>query len=44
VELKPKEVAEGHDAQLMKGVEVLLKEIKENPKEWPEHGSFPEDK
>ena len=44
VELKPKEVAEGYDAQLMKGVEVLLKEIKENPKEWPEHGPFPKQK
>jgi len=44
VELTPKEVAEGYDAQLMKGVEVLLKEIKENPKEWPEHGPFPEQK
>lgn len=43
VELKPKEVAEGYDAQLMKGVEILLKEIRENPRKWPEHGAFPED-
>ena len=44
VELKPKEVAEGYDAQMMKGVEVLLKEIKDNPKTWPEHGAFPKQK
>ena len=41
VELKPKEIVEGYDAQLMKGVEVLPKEIKENPKDWLEHGPFP---
>jgi len=43
VELKPKEVAEGYDAQLMKGVEVLLKKIEEEPIAWPEHGAFPDD-
>jgi tricorn protease len=42
VDLKPKEVAEGYDAQLMKGVEILLKEIKEDPLPWPEHEPFPE--
>ena len=42
VELTPKEVAEGYDAQLMKGVEVLLKKIKEDPRPWPEHEPFPE--
>jgi tricorn protease len=43
VDLKPKEVAKGYDAQLMKGVEVLLKKIKEDPRPWPEHEPFPED-
>jgi tricorn protease len=43
VDLKPKEVSEGYDAQLMKGVEVLLKKIKEDPRPWPEHGPFPVD-
>ncbi len=43
VELKPKEVAEGYDAQLMKGVEVLLKKIEDDPKTWPEHGPFPDE-
>jgi len=44
VELKPREVAEGYDAQLMKGVEVLMKKIEEEPITWPEHGPFPVDK
>ncbi len=44
VELKPKEVAKGYDAQLMKGVEVLLQKIKEEPQPWPVHEDFPEDK
>jgi tricorn protease len=43
VDLKAKEVAEGYDAQLMKGVEVLLQKIREEPREWPEHEGFPED-
>ncbi len=43
VELKPKEVAEGYDAQLMKGVEVLMKKIEEEPITWPTHPPFPED-
>jgi len=42
VELKPTEVAVGYDAQLMKGVEVLLKKIKEDPRPWPQHEPFPE--
>jgi len=42
VELTPREVAEGYDAQLMKGVEVLLKKIKEDPRPWPQHEPFPE--
>jgi tricorn protease len=43
VDLKAKEVSEGYDAQLMKGVEVLLKKIKEDPRPWPEHEPFPDD-
>jgi len=41
VELKPMEVAEGYDAQLMKGVEVLQKKIAEEPRPWPQHEAFP---
>jgi tricorn protease len=41
VELNPREVADGYDAQLMKGVEVLQKKIAEEPRPWPEHEPFP---
>jgi tricorn protease len=41
VDLHPAEVARGYDAQLMKGIEVLLKKIKEDPRFWPEHEPFP---
>jgi tricorn protease len=43
VDLHPKEVAEGFDAQLRKGIDVLLKKIEEDPLPWPEHGSFKKD-
>jgi tricorn protease len=41
VDLRSEEIARGYDAQLMKGIEVLLKRIKENPRPWPKHESFP---
>ena len=41
VNLHPKEMARGYDAQLMKGIEVLLKKIKEDPRPWPKHKPFP---
>jgi tricorn protease len=44
VDLHPEEVARGYDAQLMKGIEVLLKKIKEDPRPWPKHESFRIDK
>lgn len=44
VDLHPAEVAKGYDAQLMKGVEVLLKKIKEDPRPWPKHEAFPIDR
>jgi tricorn protease len=43
VDLKPAEVAKGYDAQLMKGVEYLLKKIEEKPITWPKHPPYPED-
>lgn len=43
VDLKPTEVAAGYDAQLMKGVEVLMKKIQEEPRPWPKHEPFPKD-
>ncbi len=44
VDLDPVEMSKGYDAQLMKGIEVLLKQIKREPKTWPKHGPFPIDK
>ena len=44
VDLHPKEVARGYDAQLMKGIEVLQQKIKEDPRPWPKHESFPIDR
>jgi tricorn protease len=38
------ELSKGYDTQLMKGVEVLLQNIKENPYEFPKHQPFPVDK
>jgi hypothetical protein len=40
----PEEMARGYDAQLMTGIEYLLKKIKENPRPWPQHPPFPRDK
>jgi tricorn protease len=44
IDLHPAEMAKGHDAQLMKGVEVLMKKIEEEPPPWPEHEPIPVDK
>lgn len=43
VDLHPAEVARGIDAQLQKGIEVLLKNIKEHPRPWPKHDPWPVD-
>jgi len=42
VDLDPAEVARGYDAQLAKGVEVLLAAIEKDPRAWPQHAPFPE--
>jgi tricorn protease len=38
------EMARGYDAQLMTGIEYLLKKIKTEPRPWPTHEPFPVDK
>ncbi|MBU1099586.1 MAG: PDZ domain-containing protein [Bacteroidetes bacterium] len=43
IDLDPYEMYQGKDAQLMKGVEELLKTIKEDPRPWPQHEDFPKD-
>ena len=44
VDLDPAEMARGYDAQLMKGVEVLLKKIEAEPRTWPKHPPYPRQK
>ena len=44
IDMKPAEMARGYDAQLMKAVDVLLKEIKADPRPWPQHQPYPKDK
>jgi tricorn protease len=44
VDLSPSEVLRGYDAQLMKGIEVLLEKIKEDPLPWPKHPPFTVDR
>ncbi len=40
VDLDPVEMSRGEDAQLLKGIEVLMKKIEEDPRPWPQHGEF----
>jgi tricorn protease len=42
VDLSPAEMARGVDAQLQKGVEVLLEKIRNEPREDPVHEPFPQ--
>ncbi len=44
VDLDPAEMARGYDAQLMKGIEVLLEQIKADPLKWPKHEAIPVDR
>ncbi len=43
VENHPSEMAKGHDAQLMKAVEVLMEKIRTEPVTWPEHPPYPDE-
>ena len=40
IDLDPVEVSKGIDAQLEKGIEVLMKKIKKDSKEWPKHKKY----
>ena len=44
VDLHPAEVERGYDAQLMKGIEVLMEKIETEPRPWPQHEPFPVDR
>ena len=40
IDLDPVEMSRGYDAQLMKAIEILMKNIEEDPKPWPKHDPF----
>jgi len=44
LDLDPVEMSRGYDAQLMKGIEVLLQKIKEDPRPWPVHEPYKADR
>jgi len=44
VDLDPAQMAQGHDAQLMEGIDVLMKQINSNPWTAPTHPAFPKDR
>lgn len=44
IDVDSKKMSEGYDTQLMKAVEVILKNIKENPRTFPKHEAFPVDR
>ena len=44
IDLDPVEMSRGFDAQLMKGIEVLMRKIEEDPRPWPKHEPFKVDR
>ncbi len=44
VDLDPVDMAKGRDAQLLKAIEILMKTIGEDKRQWPEHEPFPVDR
>jgi tricorn protease len=44
IDIDSKKMAEGYDTQLMKAVEVLMKDIKEGPRTFPQHEAYPVDR
>ncbi len=43
IDLQPAEMARGYDAQLHKAIDVLIKQIKEDPITWPKHPPVADD-
>jgi len=44
VDITAAEMEKGIDGQLMKALEVLMQKIKQDPRPWPQHESFPVDR
>lgn len=44
IDIDSKKYSEGYDTQLMKAVEVVMKKISEEPRQWPQHKPYPVDR
>ncbi|MRR21370.1 peptidase S41 [bacterium] len=44
IDVDSRKYADGYDTQLMKAVEVVMKEIEEKPRQWQKHEPFPIDR
>ena len=44
IELDSEKMSKGKDVQLRRAIEEVMGDIKEEPRPWPEHKPFPEDK
>ncbi len=44
IDIDSKKYSEGYDTQLMKAVEVVMKQITEEPRQWLQHKPYPVDK
>ncbi len=44
IDVDSKKYSEGYDTQLMKAVEVVMKKISEEPRQWPQHKPYPVDR
>lgn len=44
VDVDSRKYSEGYDTQLMKAVEVVMKKISEEPRQWPQHEPYPVDR
>ena len=44
IELDSEKMSKGKDVQLRRAIEEVMGDIKEEPRSWPEHKPFPEDK
>lgn len=44
VDIDSKKYADGYDTQLMKALEVVMKKIADEPRQWPQHKPYPVDR
>jgi tricorn protease len=44
IDIDSRKYADGFDTQLMKAVEVVMKKITDEPRQWPQHKPYPVDR